>query len=118
MSNLGWYQIMTTAAKKVGGPKALCGIVAVGGYGLFRALEAGVKAIVTKKKDSSEDLTSHVYEFTDDVFNPVSISFYKGEKYVILDTVDDGFLISLTNGRCNPYVVSKETLVKHSTYRG
>ena len=31
MSNLGWYQIMTTMAKKVGGPLKLAGLLVGGG---------------------------------------------------------------------------------------
>ena len=31
MSNLGWYQILTSMAKKVGGPKQLVGMILGGG---------------------------------------------------------------------------------------
>jgi len=31
MSNLGWYQKLTTAAKAVGGPKRLFGLILAGG---------------------------------------------------------------------------------------
>ena len=41
MSNLGLYQIMTKYAKKMGGPLQFLGAVAVGGYIVIRAVEAG-----------------------------------------------------------------------------
>ena len=31
MSNLGWYQTMTTVAKKVGGPLPLAGLIVAAG---------------------------------------------------------------------------------------
>lgn len=52
MSNLGWYQILTTMAKKVGGPKNLIALLAGGGALLGGGAVAGGNAI--KKKVSSE----------------------------------------------------------------
>ena len=45
MSNLGWYQKITTAAKRVGGPKNLILLIGVGGYGILRLGEAGTKKL-------------------------------------------------------------------------
>ena len=39
MGNLDWYQIMTTVAKKVGGPKVLFGLLTVGGYAVLELLK-------------------------------------------------------------------------------
>jgi hypothetical protein len=50
MSNLGGYQIMSTLAKKVGGPLVLAAITAVGGYVVLRSSEAGVKKIVKNRR--------------------------------------------------------------------
>ena len=41
MGNLGWYQVMTKLAKKVGGPISLFAITATGGYLIGRTAEAG-----------------------------------------------------------------------------
>lgn len=43
MGNLGWYQLLTTWAKKVGGPKQLMLLLAAGGYIIIRPVEAGGK---------------------------------------------------------------------------
>lgn len=43
MGNLGWYQLITTWSKKVGGPKNLLLLVAAGGYTIVRSVEAGGK---------------------------------------------------------------------------
>lgn len=49
MSNLGGYQVMTTLAKKLGGPKNLAILTMGGGYLLFRGVETvakkGVKTV-------------------------------------------------------------------------
>lgn len=46
MSNLGWYQVITTWSKKVGGPLNLLGIVAgVGAIGGVAGTK-GVEALV------------------------------------------------------------------------
>jgi hypothetical protein len=43
MSNLGTYQIMTTIAKKVGGPISLAIGTLITGYCIGRTAEAGIK---------------------------------------------------------------------------
>ena len=43
MGNLGWYQLITTWSKKVGGPKTLLLLIAAGGYAIVRSVEAGGK---------------------------------------------------------------------------
>ena len=52
MSNLGWYQIMTTVAKKVGGPLKLGGMLVGGGVLIGVGGTSGVIAI--KKKITDE----------------------------------------------------------------
>ena len=50
MSNLGWYQVITTWSKKVGGPLNLLGIVAgVGAIGGVAGTK-GVEALVLKRR--------------------------------------------------------------------
>ena len=55
MSNLGWYQVITTWSKKVGGPLNLLGIVAgVGAIGGVAGTK-GVEALVgSQKKKAAE----------------------------------------------------------------
>ena len=70
MGNLGWYQLMTTVAKKVGGPKVLFGLLAVGGYAVIRTVEAGgkkvIKLVKKENKDISDKKSLKSYEFTQD----------------------------------------------------
>ena len=49
MSNLGWYQILTTATKKVGGPKQLIGLLVGGGALLGGGAVACVSALLSKQ---------------------------------------------------------------------
>ena len=46
MNNLGLYKVMTTLAKKVGGPLNLLILSVSGGYGIGRLTEAGIKKYI------------------------------------------------------------------------
>lgn len=48
MGNLGMYQVMTTAAKAIGGPWALAASIAVSGYLVLRTAEGAIKAGISK----------------------------------------------------------------------
>ena len=48
MSNLGWYQVMTTAAKKVGGPLKLAGLVLGSGIVIGGGTVLGGQAVAKK----------------------------------------------------------------------
>ena len=58
MGNLGAYQWVTTISKKVGGPFQLLGITALGGYVVFRGLEAGGKYVLASSNISEADKAS------------------------------------------------------------
>ena len=57
MGNLGWYQLITTWSKKVGGPKNLLLLVAAGGYTIVRSVEAGGKKVYRLVKDKRKSGT-------------------------------------------------------------
>ena len=48
MSNLGWYQVMTTAAKKIGGPLKLAGLVWGSGIVIGGGTVLGGQAVAKK----------------------------------------------------------------------
>ena len=54
MSNLGWYQVMTTTAKKVGGPLKLAGLLFIGGAFIGGKAEA-IKNKMAQKSDEKEE---------------------------------------------------------------
>lgn len=52
MSNLGSYQVLTSLAKKLGGPKSFVGIVGIGGYAVLRSTEGLAKKIIETKQQN------------------------------------------------------------------
>lgn len=67
MSNLGWYQVITTWSKKVGGPLNLLGIVAgvgaIGGVAGTKGVEALVGSQKKKaaEKEKAAELLKNIY---------------------------------------------------------
>ena len=92
MSNLGAYQWLTTAAKKVGGPKNLVLIIAGTGAAVYKGSEIVVKKTVKeiKKKIRIHQLT----EMDKDA--------------VLIEKIDDDD---------NPYFVSEKLLTNISNYK-
>ncbi|MCP8874912.1 hypothetical protein, partial [Latilactobacillus curvatus] len=97
MGNLGWYQLMTTVAKKVGGPKQLLALVAAGGYVIIRGVEAGGKKVrKLVKKDNKEKSTSKVlpaYKFIIDGKDDKGLIFSSGDVFYVAARHDDVILI-------------------------
>ncbi|EAD5361720.1 hypothetical protein K8A91_08540 [Listeria monocytogenes] len=117
MSNLGWYQLITTAAKKVGGPKVLLALVAAGGYVVLRPVEAGVKKVVKNvKKPSFRKIDKKTYAFLKDGKDGAGFEFKKGEQFTVEAEHDDSILIERLNDENNPYFVSASLLKKVSDY--
>ena len=121
MSNLGFYQTMTTFAKKVGGPVKLVGIIAIGGYIVLRSGEAlvkkSVKTIKTRldsKKLQIED--SKVYEVITDSEDKNGVKLYIGDKFRILESDGEAVLIEKIGDNNNPYVVSATFLSSISNF--
>ncbi|MGM0239506.1 hypothetical protein ID741_002106 [Enterococcus sp. AZ103] len=120
MGNLGWYQLITTLAKKVGGPKVLLGLVAAGGYVIIRTAEAGGKKVVKlvkKKRESKIEETSlTTFIFTETGVGDGGLKYFEGESFFVAATHNDVILIEKENDKDNPYFVSGDWLKKVSTY--
>ena len=116
MSNLGLYQKMTTWAKKVGGPAQLLGIVAVGGYCVIRAVEAGIVKTIKRHKGSSEENAADFFSIHSEGTTNDGVHFKVGDKFCVLEIADDGVLIEKINDKNNPYFVSISFLKSISDY--
>ena len=121
MGNLGWYQLMTTVAKKVGGPKQLLALVAAGGYVIIRGVEAGGKKVIKLvKKDNKEKSTSKVlpaYKFIIDGKDDKGLIFSSGDVFYVAARHDDVILIEKEKDANNPYFVSVDWLMKVSSFK-
>lgn len=124
MSNLGTYQWITTAAKKVGGPVRLLLLVAGSGYLIIRSAEFGGKQIYRiikgHKGKTFSKITSNALEYTvtkEGVSNE-NIKFSVGEKFCILEADGDAILVDKKGDPNSPYFVSKELLMSISEYNG
>lgn len=123
MSNLGAYQWLTTAAKKVGGPKNLVGIIAgtgaVAGVAVYKGGEIVVKKI--KKKMNTEELqeTSDtiIYSVTAEGVSNEGLEFKIGDQFRVLEIDKDAVLIEKIGDDNNPYFVSEELLKNISNYK-
>ena len=121
MSNLGTYQLMTTLAKKVGGPKVLACGLAVLGWAVGRSGEAGAKAIVNKFRNAphtSSDYQHHGETFTVKATTELveGLNLNEGSTFHVLEQDQDSVLITVPGDKNNPYFVSAAKLSKISNY--
>jgi len=115
MGNLGAYQTMTWLAKRVGGPRALAAITAVGGYVALRTVEAGIKT-AHKKRKSKLDKKIKSYEVASYGKDDNGLEFNAGDKFLVLESDGDAALIELVGRVDNPHFVSSEFLQTISDY--
>lgn len=121
MGNLGAYQVMTTVAKKVGGPVKLTVGVAVGGYVVIRTAEGVIKTGIKKVKKHKETNefalnTSKLYTVHECGESNEGLIFNINDTYRILEKDGDAVLIEKIGVANNPYFVSAEFLRKISDY--
>ena len=115
MSNLGWYQIMTTWSKKVGGPLQLMGLFAGGGFVLGggtvtigKSVKKKIGESFEKKRKAAEKAIIHTVH-TESRSNE-GLLFKEGDTFRILETDGDAALIEIIGNDCNPYFVSLKFL--------
>lgn len=122
MSNLGHYQWITWASKKVGGPYRLLGIFAVGGYAVIRSIEAGGKKVykgVKKSKGKNQEKPVNdtlEYMVIREGKSNENVKFSVGDKLRILEKDGDSILIDRIGDHNSPYFVSAEFLSEISEY--
>lgn len=109
MSNLKGYQIVTTVAKKVGGPLNLMDCVTVGGYVIGKWIEIPIKA--AKGKSSEKVYTVKKFGVSDN-----GINLYPGDKFKVVELDDKMVFIEIMGELCNQYFVPKEFLYEISDY--
>lgn len=121
MSNLGWYQIMTVLAKRVGGPLKLAGIIAGAGalaggsaVGLGVAAKNMFDKSLEKKRQEAE--AAIVYTITSNGKSNEGLQFRIGEKVRVLERDRDALLIERLDDENSPYYVSSKFLESISEY--
>lgn len=119
MSNLGWYQGMTTLAKRVGGPKKLLVLTVVVGYATLRGCEAFVKkGVKTTKRHllAKRGTDSDVYDVHSQGSSNKGLKFEIGDRYRVLEVDNDAVLIEKIGDNDNPHVVSANLLRSISSF--
>ena len=119
MSNLGWYQWITNASKKVGGPLNLLAIIG----GSCLAVGCTVGSVITNKyrdiKGKKELKTLGTYSVTKDAeIKKIKLVLKSGDKIAILASDDDSVLIVKNGDKDNPYFVSTDFLLECLDYKG
>ena len=118
MSNLGLYQFMVVAAKRVGGPKVLFGLVALGGGLITKAVDIGVrkvKKVIQQKQREKE--ANIVHTVNQDGISDEGLSFKVGDKFRVLSKIEDvGLLIEKLGDNDNPYFVPIDFISMISDY--
>ena len=118
MSNLGAYQWLTTAAKKVGGPKNLVLIIAGTGAVVYKGSEIVVKKTVKIRiHQLTEIADTKVYSVTAEGISNEGLAFKIGDQFRVLETDKDAVLIEKIDDDNNPYFVSEELLTNISNYK-
>lgn len=111
MGNLGGYQLMTTVAKKVGGPKMLALLTAGAGYVIVRLGEGGLKKGigVLRARGAPCATKGQVFRaFADGEEGDLSLRV--GDEYRVLECDGDAILIEVLDDPNNPYFVSSRLL--------
>lgn len=124
MGNLGNYQLMTTLAKKAGGPRRLLAMTLGAGYIILRTTEAGGKRgigalkNVVKRRMAPCELKDKVFAVRADGTDNQGLEFKAGSEYRVLECSDDAILIELIGNDDNPHVVSDAFLATISSFPG
>ena len=113
MSNLGWYQWITTASKKVGGPLNLLAIIG----GSCLAVGGTVGSVITNKYRDLKTLGTYSVK-KDAEIKKIKLVLKTGDQIAILAADDDSILIVKNGDKDNPYFVSADFLMGCSDYKG
>ena len=117
MSNLGDYQTLTIAAKKVGGPKKLVALIfGSGGVATLGAVIGGIK--IKNKIETSQNRVAAtiVYTVHTEGRSNEGLLFNVGDTFRVLESDGDAGLIEKIGDGNNPYFVSLRFLARISDY--
>ena len=122
MSNLGWYQVLTSMAKRVGGPKNLMALllgggVVIGAGGTFGglAIKKKIKKMLAETKKS--ELSSKAYSICRDSVTNEGLHLHIGDSFKVLEIDGDACLIERIDDENNPYFVSGKYLETVSDFK-
>lgn len=111
MSNLGWYQVMTTAAKKVGGPQNLFLLTLGAGGVIYKCGEVVIKKVYRTVKGLADGTEmSQVYNVIADGKDKKNLVLNIGDTYRVLESDGESVLIEKIGDTNNPYFVSADFL--------
>lgn len=123
MSNLGGYQLLTIAAKKVGGPRNLVLLIAGTGALVYKCSEIVVPKVATEvikmkyaKKRLGVKLGGEVYIVKSFGISDEGLQFKVNERFKVLEADGDAVLIEKIGDINNPYFISGDFLKEISDY--
>lgn len=128
IGNLGAYQIMTTWAKKVGGPvNLLLLVLGAGGLGGGAAVYTGrdkIESFLNRIKQitglgarkGALEVQEYKYKCTSDCKISKELTLKCGDRFAVLWKDEDKALICVEGASKNPYFVSKAPLEKASDF--
>lgn len=119
MSNLGLYQVMTSLAKKVGGPAQLSLIIAAGGYLVIRPVEAVGKMAIKKgiSRIRIHKYSDAIFTINSNAIDNQGLEFKKASEFRVLEIDNDAVLVEIIGDNNNPYFVSKSFLHTISDFK-
>lgn len=123
MSNLGLYQWMVQASKKVGGPAKFMGILIgvgfAGGTLVTKGSEAAARKIKTRKKTDRLYDTDKLYTVHELSWDDHGHMFNVGDKFRILeyDIPSDMLMVKVIGDSDNPYCVSADLMDEISDFK-
>lgn len=121
MSNLGWYQKLTTLAKLVGGPRKLVALLVGGGAVAGTGLTIGTQKIIErakkhKNKKDTETAEFKIHNITKNGESNEGYEFRVGDKYRVVEIDGDSGLIVINENEDDPRFVSMKFISSISDY--
>ncbi len=111
MSNLGLYQTMTTAAKRVGGPKQFVTLIFGGGMLAGKVLSKGADVLRKHSEKKRQEIAAAViHTVTAEGTSNEGLLFRVNDQFRILERDGDAVLIDKLNDVNSPYFVSSSFL--------
>ncbi|AEB44304.1 MULTISPECIES: hypothetical protein [Micromonospora] len=118
------YQLMTTVAGKIGGPRVLILAIAAGGALVYKGGEVGVKAVVRTTRSIKQALHVHaqaaamsrIYRVAEDADAGGGLTLRTGDEFRVLARDDTAILIEVVGSTKNPWYVSRDLLAAISDF--